>query len=56
MIGDSYSSDIQGARAAGIDQLWLCPDDAALTDDSRPATYKVRGLNKILPCLESLKS
>ena len=56
MIGDSYSSDIQGAHAAGIDQLWLCPDDEALADTSRPATYKVRGLNMILPCLENLQS
>ncbi len=23
MIGDSYSSDIQGARSAGIDQIWI---------------------------------
>jgi putative hydrolase of the HAD superfamily len=23
MIGDSYSSDILGAQAAGIDQIWL---------------------------------
>jgi FMN phosphatase YigB (HAD superfamily) len=56
MIGDSYSSDIRGAIAAGIDQLWICPDDAALNDASRPATYKVSGLNKILPCLENLRS
>ena len=24
MIGDSYSSDISGAKAVGIDQIWIC--------------------------------
>lgn len=38
MIGDTYSSDIAGAIAAGIDQIWIQPAD---TDDNRPATYKV---------------
>ena len=56
MIGDSYTSDIKGAIAAHIDQLWLCPDSEAMTDDSRPATYKVIGLNKILPLLENCRS
>jgi putative hydrolase of the HAD superfamily len=51
MIGDGYGSDIKGAIATGIDQLWLCPDKDALADDTRPATYKVLSINKILPLM-----
>jgi len=40
MIGDSWSSDIQGAAAAGIDQLWIQRPGSGV-DDSLPATYKV---------------
>ena len=39
MVGDSYSSDIQGAKNAGIDQLWICPDDQA--HEGETATYRV---------------
>ena len=28
MIGDSYSSDIAGAKAAGIDQIWVRSEGA----------------------------
>jgi putative hydrolase of the HAD superfamily len=31
MIGDSYSSDITGAKAAGIDQIWIHEDDTVET-------------------------
>ncbi len=31
MIGDSYSSDIAGAKAAGIDQIWIHPADTSET-------------------------
>ena len=51
MIGDSYGSDIKGAIAAGMDQLWLCWDDTAFADDMRPATYKVRNLKSVLTTL-----
>lgn len=46
MIGDSYTSDIAGAKAAGIDQLWLHEGDAIET-----ATYivpKISDIAKIL--------
>ena len=40
MIGDSYTSDIQGAMNAGIDQIWI-------TDDTeRTATFKVSSLQQ----------
>ena len=39
MVGDSYTSDIQGAQNAGIDQLWICPDDQV--HDGEKATYRV---------------
>ena len=41
MIGDSYSSDIAGAKAAGIDQIWLHADPAEET-----ATYIVPTLRE----------
>ena len=43
MIGDSYTSDIVGAKAARIDQLWICKE-ADLHDSEREATYKVTRL------------
>lgn len=42
MVGDSYSSDIQGAKNAGIDQLWICPDDQA--HEGETATYRVHDI------------
>ncbi len=44
MIGDSYTSDIQGAINAGIDQIWV--QSPTLTDEEkkRPATYKIASL------------
>ena len=43
MIGDSYSSDIQGAKNAGIDQIWLHEGE---TDET--ATYVVPKLRDVL--------
>ena len=43
MIGDSYSSDIAGAKAAGIDQIWLHEGAADET-----ATYIVPRLADVL--------
>ena len=43
MIGDSYSSDIAGAKAAGIDQVWIHQGDAEDT-----ATYIVPTLADVL--------
>ena len=46
MIGDSYYSDISGAKAAGIDQLWITTDPQAET-----ATYIVPKMADIIPLL-----
>ena len=46
MIGDSYTSDIAGAKAAGIDQIWLHEGDAEET-----ATYVVPRLADVLDIL-----
>ena len=46
MVGDSYTSDIQGAINAGIDQAWIAPQF-----DDRPATYKIQSLKEIFPIL-----
>ena len=47
MIGDGYGSDIKGAIAAHIDQLWLCPDEQSMSDETRMATYKTRSLSSV---------
>jgi len=46
MIGDSYTSDIAGAKAAGIDQIWLHDGPAEET-----ATYIVPRLADVLDIL-----
>ena len=47
MIGDSYSSDIAGAKNAGIDQVWLHEGDADET-----ATYIVPRLSDVVDILK----
>ena len=46
MIGDSYTSDIAGAKAAGIDQLWIHEGEAEET-----ATYIVPRITDIIKIL-----
>lgn len=46
MIGDSYSSDIAGAKAAGIDQIWLHDGET-----SEKATFIVPRLTDIMNIL-----
>ena len=46
MIGDSYSSDIAGAKAAGIDQIWIHGDETQET-----ATYIVPKLTDVMNIL-----
>ena len=46
MIGDSYSSDIAGAKAAGIDQIWVKADGLLITDET--ATYIVPQLADVM--------
>ena len=46
MIGDSYSSDIAGAIAAGIDQIWVKGEVAPVTGET--ATYIVRKLTDVM--------
>lgn len=50
MIGDTWSSDIQGAINAGIDQIWV-QTDLAGQDPTLPATYKVAHLRDCLTML-----
>ena len=50
MIGDSYSSDIAGAKNAGIDQIWLHEGE---TDET--ATFIVPKLKDVLNILGELK-
>lgn len=46
MIGDSWTSDIQGAINAGIDQLWI-HDSEQGQDAALPATYKVQQITDV---------
>lgn len=46
MIGDSYNSDIAGAKAAGIDQIWIHQGETGET-----ATYIVPTLKDLLKLL-----
>lgn len=50
MIGDSYSSDIAGAQAAGIDQIWVRNEGAKELTNER-ATYIVSNVSEILKVL-----
>ncbi len=50
MIGDSYTSDIAGAKAAGIDSIWVLASEA--TDEQRKdATYIVPHLRDVMTIL-----
>lgn len=49
MIGDAWTSDIQGAINAGIDQLWIQPDE---TDSALyPSTYRVPRFRDVMQML-----
>ena len=50
MIGDSYTSDVEGARAAGIDQMWLRRTDEPLPE-GQTATYVVNSYKQITDIL-----
>ena len=50
MIGDSYSSDIAGAKAAGIDQIWV-RNDGNDGNDVMSATYIVPKITDIMEIL-----
>ena len=45
MIGDSYTSDIEGAHNAGIKQIWITEDT------EKEATYKVKNLKQAVRLL-----
>lgn len=47
MVGDSYNSDIAGAKAAGIDQIWITQDPGKQT-----ATYIIKNIKEVLDILE----
>ena len=49
MIGDSYSSDIAGAKAAGIDQIWITNEGVKeLTKEGQTATFIVPQLSDVM--------
>ncbi len=44
MIGDDWSTDIVGARSAGIDQVWFNPKQAPLPG---PVTFEIQHLGEL---------
>ena len=50
MIGDSWSSDIQGAINAGIDQIWIRKSKDSLPE-GQSATYLVQSLLEVMDIL-----
>ena len=50
MIGDSWSSDIQGAINAGIDQIWIRKSQDPLPE-GQSATYLVQSLSEVMEIL-----
>ena len=49
MVGDSYWSDIAGAKAAGIDQIWIKDDRVkGLEDEGLTATYMISHLADVM--------
>lgn len=47
MIGDSFASDISGARAAGMDTIWLAQPNTMTDEQRHAATYIVTSLQEI---------
>lgn len=52
IIGDSLTSDIKGGVNAGIDTIWLNPQQAATTE-IKP-TYQIQHLNQLLGLLQNV--
>ena len=50
MVGDSWSSDIQGAINAGIDQIWIRKSKDPLPE-GQSATYLVQALSEVMEIL-----
>ena len=53
VVGDSLTSDIRGARNAGLRSCWFNPKDLPPRPDI-PADYTIRALAELLPLLERL--
>ena len=53
LVGDSLSSDIRGARNAGIRSCWFNPRGEAPRPDI-PADFEIRCLEELPPLLERI--
>lgn len=47
MVGDTLSSDILGAKQAGIDSCWFNPDHKPNTSQIQP-TYEIHSMNELV--------
>jgi len=50
MIGDSYVADIEGARNAGIDQIYY-PLNKNESIENKPTTYRINSLSEVFEIL-----
>ncbi|MEE9296499.1 MAG: HAD family hydrolase [Phycisphaerae bacterium] len=46
-VGDSLHSDVQGARAAGIDAIWVCRDRRIFDKGRGQADHKISSLKEL---------
>lgn len=53
IVGDSLTSDIEGANRAGIKSCWYNPSGAEKTDAAAP-DYEIRNLNEVLKILRAV--
>ena len=53
-IGDNPASDIEGARAAGIDACWYAPKGQPWPGPGDPPSLVIRDLAEILPLASSI--
>jgi HAD superfamily hydrolase (TIGR01509 family) len=52
-VGDSFSADVIGSKAAGMLACWLNPKDSPLPDDSHiHPDYTINSLRELLPLLK----
>ncbi len=47
-VGDSYHNDIYGAYKAGLNPIWIWPDDGRVNNDGLTRIYEIGQLREIL--------
>jgi FMN hydrolase / 5-amino-6-(5-phospho-D-ribitylamino)uracil phosphatase len=47
-VGDDPLADVEGARAAGMEPVWINRDDAAWPEHIEPARYAIKSLTELV--------